>query len=164
MRTLNLSIDTFSVALGDRASSQFDENGYERITESSGNVEYSLYGTALESGSLYEPKLVWTVALFADRDTWNKLQAIYQRAERKRRSQQSYQITVDDYVQSYVEDATVRTRAIAPNVTVTNYGNLIEYPARFGVRMFEPKAVATRSIRFPYRVQFVLRELDQIAP
>lgn len=161
-RTLNLSIDTFSIALGDLAHSKFEPNGYERITDSSGSVEYSLTGAAIEDGKLYEPKFVWTVSAYLDSTQWQTLQAIYLRAERKRRTQQAYGIVCDDFIQPYVEDALIATRALAPGGAIVVRPSFIEYPARFAVRMFEPKARHVNNAHYRYLVSFVLRELDRV--
>ena len=161
IRTITLSIDSFSVTLGNY-SAPFEN--YDRVTAALGDVEYSLFGTPVEDGSLYEPKHVWTISAFIDTQRWRLLQAIYQRSERYRRTQAQYRITIDDFVRNFVEDSATRTRTLAPGGTLISDSGCLEYPARFGVRMLEPKAEETHSLKYRYLAKFVLKELDKITP
>ena len=161
MRTLKLSIDTLTVELGNGYDSSF--TSYEKTIAETGSVEYSLYGTALEEGSLYEPKYVWTIGVYLSLTQWQNLQVIYQRCERKRRTQASYNIVLEDFISPYVEDVTSRTRALATGASVTTIGSVaISYPAQFNVRLFEPKAIEGNNRNFKYLVTFVLKELDTV--
>lgn len=155
---LTLSIDNFYLSL-----TKFAENGYERMTATLGDVEYSLNGSAIETGSLHEPKLVWVISAFVTAEQWRQLQAIYLHSDRKRAAQQSYSIQVFDRIENCVEPG-IRTRAIVPGESVTIEGGLISYPARFGARMFEPKAEKLKNSQYPYLARFTLKELDRIAP
>lgn len=155
--SLSLSIDQFSVAL------TVFEN-YERLTAQVGDVEYSLNGSAIETGNLHEAKFIWTVSAFVSTEQWRQLWAIYQRSERKRRTQQSYFIQVDDFIEPYIEDSLIPTRAIADGGSIISNDGLIAYPARFGARMFEPKPDRTNSLKYSYIARFTLKELDRIAP
>jgi hypothetical protein len=156
--SLTLSIDNFYLSL-----TKFAENGYERMTASLGDVEYSLNGSEIETGSLYEPKLIWAVSAFVTAEQWRQLQAIYQTSDRKRAAQQPHAILIDDSIEPYVEPGS-RTRAVVPGGAITLDGGLISYPARFQARIFEPKAEKLRNSQYPYLVRFTLKELDRIAP
>jgi hypothetical protein len=155
-QTLDLSIDTFSTSL-----KVFATGGYDRVLTQTGDVEYSLFGAAIEDGTLYEAKHVWTIAAYVLLDDWQIIKAIFDRAERKRRTQQSYGITIADYVNLFVEDVSPRTRAIATGGTVqTISGGGVAYPALFKARMFEPKLERTNSA---YQLaRFILKELDRV--
>jgi hypothetical protein len=156
-RVLRLSIDVFSISLNVFES-------YERLTAQVGDVEYSLNGSAIETGSLHEPKFIWSIAAYVSNEQWRQLWAMYQRSEKKRRSQQPYYIAVDDFAEPFTEDGNARSRALAPNGTVTNQNGYISYPARFGARMFEPKSQKVDNLLYPYVARFTLKELDRIAP
>lgn len=156
--SLTLSIEEFNLSL-----TKFAENGYERMTAALGDVEYSLNGSAIETGSLHEPKFIWVISAFVTVQQFRQLQAIYLHSDRKRAAQLPHAITIDDEIEPYVEPGN-RTRAIVPGGTTTIEGGLISYPARFGARMFEPKAEKLKNSQYPYLARFTLKELDQIAP
>lgn len=160
-RTLTLSIDSFSLSLGDRAHSQFAQGGYERLLASTGETEYSLFGAPVSDGTLYEAKHVWTIAAYVGVEQWRVLWAIFQRSERHRRNQQDYRIYASDQIQPYVEDAIAPTRQPAGEIVAIPGGG-IAYPATFAVRMFEPKAEETSNLRYRYLARFVLKELDRV--
>lgn len=155
-RALTLSIDVFSVSL-----TVFES--YERLIAQVGDVEYSLNGSAIETGQLHEPKFIWTISAYCSAEQWRRLYAIYQRSERKRRTQQPYFIAVDDFIEPFVEDGN-RSRAMAAGGSPTIDGGLVLYPARFGARMLEPKSQKVDNLQFPYVARFTLKELDKIAP
>lgn len=157
VRSLDLSIDQFSLSL-----TKFAENGYERVTAALGDVEYSLNGSAIETGNLYEPKFIWVISAFVTAQQFRQLQAIYLHSDRQRALQQPHAITIDDYIENYVELGS-QTRE-APDGTLTIGGGLVSYPARFGARMFEPKAEKLKNSQYPYLARFTLKELDRIAP
>ncbi|MBW4422352.1 MAG: hypothetical protein KME13_24595 [Myxacorys californica WJT36-NPBG1] len=160
-RTLTLSIDTFSLTLGDRQLSRFAQGGYERVIGETGTTEYSLFGSPISDGTLYEAKHVWTVQVYLGIEQWRVLWAIFARSERHRRNQQDYQITVSDQIQPYIEDAIAPTRQAAGPITTISGGG-IAYPAVYAVRMFEPKAEETGSLQYRYLARFVLKELDRV--
>ncbi|MBW4540686.1 MAG: hypothetical protein KME43_16280 [Myxacorys chilensis ATA2-1-KO14] len=160
-RTLTLSIDTFSLTLGDRISSRFAQGGYERVISSTGEVEYSLFGSPVSDGSLYEAKFVWTIQTYVGIEQWRVLWAIFARAERHRRNQQDSQIYLSDTIQPYIEDAIAPTRQTAGDITPIDGGG-IAYPAVYAVRMFEPKAEETANLQYRYLARFVLKELDRV--
>ncbi len=153
MKTLDLSISSFSVQL-----SKFTQ--YERLTPDTGQTEYSIAGTPLDSGPVYEPKHLWNVTAMVTWAQYSILHAIFQESDSRRRNQQDYRILVGDRIQNYVEVGS-RTRGIAPGGTEVNIGGAIAYPAQFHARMFEPRAEFQRNSYLPYQVSFVLRELDK---
>lgn len=157
-RSLDLSIDQFSLSL-----TKFAENGYERSPVSAGNVEYSLNGSSLETGELFEPKFIWVISAFVTAQQFRQLQAIYLHSDRQRAAQLPHAVVVDDEIENYVEPGN-RTRAIVPGGTTEIEGGLISYPARFGARMFEPKAEKLKNSQYPYLARFTLKELDRVAP
>lgn len=155
---LTLSIDAFSTTL-----IEFEQGGYECLFQENGDTEYSLFGASLDSGSLYEPKRIWTIAAMATKPIKQALEQIWRRSERKRIAQQDYRITCEDWIFPHTEDQTPRTRALATGAAVTNLsGGGIEYPAKFYVRLFEPNFQRTNSGRYPYNCRFVLKELDPV--
>jgi hypothetical protein len=163
-RVLTLSIDAFTLTLGDGSTSRFAQNGYERVISSTGETEYSLFGTPIDDGNLYESKFVWTLQAYVAVDQWRILWGIFQRSERKRRNQQDYSITISDYVLPYIEDATTPSRSLASGGSIaTISGGGIAYPAVYKCRMFEPKAEESGSLRYKYLARFVLKELDRVS-
>lgn len=154
---VNLAIDTFAVSLR-----EFTLNGYERIVPPvGGEVEYSLNGTPIVDGQLYEPKYVWTLSAFLSEAEWRQLWLIYRRSERKRSLDQPFGITIADYVEVYVEDQEGRSRALAPDGEVIALeGGGLEYPALFEARMYEPRWEHSNNLLYPYIARCVLRELD----
>lgn len=151
--------DGFSVAFR-----KFIANGYERLTQPSGDQEYSLNGTPIVDGILYEPKFVWTIGAYVTKSEWQQLWLLYRRCERKRSTENAeFSITVADYVEPYIEDRTTRSRSLAPDGTVTSLsGGGIAYPALFHARMYEPKQEFIRNGLTPYIARFVLKELDSV--
>lgn len=157
---LTLSIDNFTATI-----TQFDKNGYERIPEEAGELEYSVTGAAIDDGPAYEHKLVWTIQGFADSATARQINLIWQRAERKRRTNQSYAVRLADAIEPFDEDvaAVSRTRAIVAGTQVTSIvGGGISYFAQFDVRIFQPKIVPSGNGLLSHNVSFVLRELDKV--
>ncbi len=158
LRTLNLSIDTFQVILG-----EFGATGYDLNFAPSGDVEYSLFGCVVD-GPAYEEKRIWTISAFCTLAEWLAIQRIYKRSEYKRRQAPTdFSIYCDDYIRPFVEDGNTRSRALAPGaMPITDAGG-IRYAARYRVRLMEPKAVEQGG-RKPYLVSFVLKELDRVGP
>jgi hypothetical protein len=157
-RTLVLSIDAFSLTL-----SRFAQSGYERILGETGTTEYSLFGSAVDDGSLFEAKQVWTIQTYVSIEQWRILWAIFQRSERHRRNQGDYRIRISDYVLPYVEDATTPSRLVAEDGAITSIdGGGIAYPAVYSCRMFEPKAEEIGNTQYRYLARFVLKELDRV--
>ncbi|MBD2018674.1 hypothetical protein H6F43_00555 [Leptolyngbya sp. FACHB-36] len=159
-RFLALSIDGINLKI-----SEFASSGYEVTYADAGDVSYSLAGFAVVDGPAYEPKRVWTITAFLTLAEWQQLQFIYVRSERKRRQPPTgFGIACDDTVQPVIEDSNARTRAIVPGGTVTQFvSGGITYPARFSVRMFQPKATELAGLK-PFQTSFVLKELDKVAP
>jgi hypothetical protein len=163
LRTLILSIDTFNLTLGDRTFSRFAQGGYERVLGETGTTEYSLLGSPIDDGNLYEGKFVWTLQTYVAIEQWRILWAIFQRSERYRRNQQDYRIRISDYVLPYIEDAETPSRLVAEDgITTPIGGGGIAYPAVYSCRMFEPKAEETGSLQYRYLARFVLKELDRV--
>lgn len=153
MRQLTLSISGISVALKRFVS-------YDRILADTGQTEYSIVGTPLDSGPVYEPKHIWTIGAMVTIEQWWALGAIFGECDRQRRTQGNYRITVDDSIQDFVEQG-ARTRALAAGGTQTSFTGGASYPARFYARMFEPKSQWQRNQLYPYVTSFVLKELDK---
>ncbi|MEH2393683.1 MAG: hypothetical protein V7K21_19150 [Nostoc sp.] len=133
---------------------------YDRVFADTGMTEYSIVGTPLDSGPVYEPKHIWTVSAMVTQTQWWALGAIFGECDRLRRTQGNYRITVDDSIQDFVEQG-ARTRALASGGTQISFTGGVSYPARFYARMFEPKSQWQRNELYPYVTNFVLRELDK---
>lgn len=156
---LILTIDTFTLTL-----SEFLPGGHERKPFEDGEMEYSLFGSALTDGPMFESKHVWTIKAICSQRQWNTLVKIYKRSERKRRADQDYKILVSDYVEPFVEDD-ARTRALAAGGTVvTDTDGGVSYPAVFAVRLFQPNNEKLQNTEKPYVASFVLKELDKVMP
>ncbi|MEH2201179.1 hypothetical protein [Nostoc sp.] len=153
MRQLALSISGISVTLKRFVS-------YDRLLADTGQTEYSIVGTPLDSGPFYEPKHIWTISAMVTIEQWRALGAIFGECDRLRRTQGNYSIIVDDSIQDFIEQG-AGTRAIAAGGTRTYFTGGVSYPARFYARMFEPKSQWQRNQLYPYVASFVLRELDK---
>ncbi|MEH1777120.1 hypothetical protein [Nostoc sp.] len=153
MRQLTLSISGISVTLKRFVS-------YDRVLADTGQTEYSIVGTPLDSGPVYEPKHIWTISAMVTYEQWFAIGAIFGECDRLRRSQGNYRITVDDSIQDFIEQGT-RTRALALGGVQTNFTGGVAYPAQFYTRMFEPKSQWQKNQLYPYVASFVLRELDK---
>ncbi|WP_445634553.1 hypothetical protein NSTC745_06374 [Nostoc sp. DSM 114161] len=153
MRQLTLAISGISVTLKKFIS-------YDRVLADTGQTEYGIVGTPLDSGPFYEPKHIWTISAIVTLQEWRALGAIFGECDRLRRTQGNYRITVDDSIQDFIEQAT-RTRALAAGGTQTTFMGGVSYPARFYARMFEPRSQWQRNQLYPYVASFVLRELDK---
>jgi hypothetical protein len=153
VRQLTLSINSISVTLKRFVS-------YDRILADTGQTEYSIVGTPLDSGPVYEPKHIWTISAMVTIEQWRALGAIFGECDRLRRTQGNYRIIVDDSIQDFIEQQ-YRSRAIVAGGTQTSFTGGVSYPARFYARMFEPKSQWQRNQLYPYVANFVLRELDK---
>ncbi|MBD2771178.1 hypothetical protein [Iningainema tapete] len=155
MRQLTLSIAELSVTL-----SRF--TAYDRNTPETGQTEYSIVGTPLDSGPVYEPKHIWVASAMVTWEEWHALGAIFQKSDSLRRNISNYRILVEDSVQNFVEHG-ARTRAIATGGSEATFPGGVAYPAQFYARMFEPKSQWQRNGLYPYVASFTLRELDKVA-
>ncbi|MEH1821536.1 MAG: hypothetical protein V7L31_21055 [Nostoc sp.] len=153
MRQLTLSISGISVTLKRFFS-------YDRILADTGQTEYSIAGTPLDSGPVYEPKHIWTISAIVTYEQWYGIGAIFGECDRLRRQQGNYRITIDDSIQDFIEQG-ARTRALASGGTETTFTGGVAYPARFYARMLEPKSQWQKNQLYPYVAGFVLRELDK---
>lgn len=155
---LILTIDGIECRLTD-----FLVNGYEQTFADSTDLAYSLNGTPIVDGNLYEPKRVLTIGAFGmDADRVALLQ-IFQRSERKRRTQQNFGIIVHDLIGSVVEDSD-RSRALATGATETSLtGGGCEYFAQFEYQLFQPKWEVSGNGIYTYFLKFVLKELRKVA-
>lgn len=153
MRQLTLTISGISVTLTKFIS-------YDRTLASTGDTEYSIVGTPLDSGPFYEPKHIWTISAMVTAAERQKLGAIFTKCDSLRRSQGNYRIKVEDSIENFLEDGG-RTRALASGGSVASFSGGVEYPAGFYARMFEPKYQWQRNGVYPYIASFVLRELDK---
>lgn len=153
MRQLTLSISSISVTLKRFVS-------YDRTLADTGMTEYSIVGTPLDSGPVYDPKHIWTVSAMVTRPQWWALGAIFGECDRLRRTQGNYRIIVDDSIQDFIEQG-YASRALALGGSIAFFTGGVSYPARFYARMFEPKSQWQRNHVYPYVANFVLRELDK---
>jgi hypothetical protein len=154
MKIIRISIDTLSVEL-----SRFTPDGYQRTTPETGATEYSIYGTPLDTGPAYEPKIIWQIATFTTLEQWRTIQTIFSLHDNRRRQQGNYRIAVDDYIRDFVESGT-RKRALAAGGIVTSFAGGVSYPAVFYARMLEPSFEITKNGQYPYISRFTLKELD----
>ncbi|WP_414755548.1 hypothetical protein [Anabaena sp. CCY 9910] len=134
-RYLQLSISGTTVQLR-----KFAE--YNRAIADTGQTEYSIAGTPLDSGPAYEPKRIWTVSAMATMAQWQDLMRIFAECDRLRRDNGNYRIALEDRIEQVVS-----------NTGVASWGS-------FYVRMFEPRSQHQRNQLYPYIISFVLRELD----
>lgn len=153
-KTLTLSIDSYAVVID-----TFAQNGYERTRADTGETEYSIWGTPLDSGPFFEPKFIWIISCYLSKEEWIKLNAIFSLSDKRRRQMQNYRITINDYIEEIIEDSP-RTRAVASGGSVNTAGNSVYYPAKFYARMFEPKSTQQGGLKL-YLTSFTLKELDK---
>jgi hypothetical protein len=156
MKSLNLSIGAFGVSLA-----RFTEGGYDRTLAQIGETEYSIIGTPLDSGPVHEPKHIWAISAVVTRSQWHGLWAIFRESDRRRREQANYRILCEDSIEDFI-DVGGQTRDVAPAGSVTDFGGAIAYPAKFYVRLFEPKSRWIRNELYPYTATFTLKELDKV--
>ena len=144
--------------------STFLPNGYEQTFVASSELNYSLNGTPLVDGIAYESKRVLTIGAVCTAQNKTALLQIFQRSERKRRTQAAgFGIIVHDLIGSVVEDVS-RTRALANGATVLPLaGGGCEYFAQFEYQLYEPKVVPTGNGILTHQVNFVLKELRKVA-
>jgi hypothetical protein len=154
--TLNLSIATYNLDISVFSA----QGGYDRRLIDTGETEYSIYGTPLDSGTFYDPKHIWTISCFLTKEEYQALQAIFSYHDKHRRSQQDYRITLRDRIEQYTESASTPSRGVVPGGVVTTVGSSISYPASFYVRMFSPAAVIQAGLRSRLAT-FTLKELDR---
>ncbi|MBD2437363.1 hypothetical protein [Nostoc sp. FACHB-110] len=155
MRQLTLSIDSLTVTL-----KKFTQ--YDRTIPDTGQTEYSIVGTPLDSGPVYEPKFIWSIGAMVSWEEWFAINAIFNRSDKLRRSQGNYRILIEDSIENFTESGT-RTRGLASGGSETVFDGGVSYPACFYARMFEPKSQWQRNGQYPYIASFTLRELDKIA-
>jgi hypothetical protein len=158
MQTLVLTLGSSVAVLKEFASG----NGYDRTTAETGDVEYSLNGTPIADGHLYEPKWVWTVSAYTEEATALTIERIFRRSERYRAAEISFGILLADYVKPCTEDAP-QSRQLAPGGSIVSTDDELIYPAVYSVRMFQPKVLPTGN-GHTWLVSFVLKELDRVAP
>lgn len=152
-KTLKLSIDNTSIAIAN-----FSSDGYERLLAENGDTEYSIYGTPADTGNFHEPKHIWNVGCFMTSQEMARLQQIFVTSDELRRQLGNYRITLEDNIQEFIEKT--RTRAIATGGQMLDYGGVVSYPAKFYVRMLNPKIKIIGGYK-RYSVQFTLKELDK---
>ncbi len=153
--TLSLSLNGLTVTF-----TQF--TNYDRTLAETGQTEYAIAGTPLDSGPAYEPKHIWSVGAVTTIEQWHSLYAIYLQSDSLRRTGQNYRILIDDNNQELIESGT-KTRSLANGGTVTTFSGGVAYPAQFYARLFEPKSQKTYNGIYPYIVTFTLRELDKVS-
>jgi hypothetical protein len=132
---LRLAISGISVDLTRFAS-------YERQFADTGQTEYSINCTPLDSGPAYAPKRIWNVSVHVTIDQWTKVMRIFAECDGLRRDDGNYRISIIDKIEP----------------TVSSDGGLSSGP--FYARMFEPRSQYQRNGLYPYVISFVLRELD----
>lgn len=135
---------------------------YDRTVADTGQTEYSIAGTPLDSGPVYEPKLIWTIGAMVTWEDWYTLGVVFRESDRTRRQQGNYRITIDDSVENFIE--ATKTRALVPGGVQVSFPGGVAYPARFYARMFEPQSQWQRNTQYPYIATFTLRELGDISP
>lgn len=153
-KKLILSIDGTSIAIA-----LFNSDGYERLLAENGDTEYSIFGTPADTGNMHEPKHIWNIGCFLTNEELAKLQKVFSRSDELRRQLGNYRITLEDNIQEFME--ATRTRALATGGQILDYGGVIAYPAKFYVRMLNPKTKITGSSYKRYSLQFTLKELDK---
>jgi hypothetical protein len=149
-KTLTLSINELSVAIAHFTN-------YDRISPSTGEMDYAIDGTPTDSGLAYEPKLIWTISALVSESQKETLSQIFATSDRLRRQQLNYQIAVDDSIQDLIEEQA--SRDAVDEVKAINGG--VIYSAKFYARIFEPKFVKMGSGIYPFLVSFVLKELGK---
>lgn len=157
--SLTLSLNGLSLKLN-----KFTDNKLPRaVIDPYGGVEYSIYGTPIGDGPAFEPKFVWAVTAFVDKDQERLIGAIYAEFDRLRRTQpyQSANILLIDINQEYQEKLP-RTRALAPDTTQQFVGAAhVSYFAQFYVWMVKPPELVENGI---WRtVTLTLQETDRVA-
>lgn len=127
-----------------------------------GDSRYSLYGTPLDNGPLYEPKFIWEVSTIVSDDDRNAFEVIAARSDQLRRQLLDYSITVDDLVHPIIEYGGTNTRAIVPTYsTEAVLGGGVRYYARFYAKIITFTARRSASGARPWFIDFTLSEMDK---
>lgn len=96
------------------------------------SIAHTVTGAAIARGRLHEQRLIWkTTCLLTDNDS-NIFRAIYDRAEKKRKTFQNPSVLLFDKTQKFVEPPP-RTRSIVPGTSENTINGVIEYFAIFQV-------------------------------
>ncbi|MBD2073922.1 hypothetical protein H6F86_08470 [Phormidium sp. FACHB-592] len=150
---LILTLDGIECKLTD-----FFVNGYEHNSADSADLSYSLNGTPLVDGILYEPKRVLMIGAFGTEADRVALLQIFQRSERKRCPQQAgFGIIVHNLISSVVEDIAL-TRVLATGAIEASLpGGGCEYFAQFEYQVFQPKVEESGNGFHTHLLKFVLK-------
>lgn len=141
---------------------RFFGSSFPRIGAGTDNgVTYTASGVAVQSGTLYEAKHLWTIDAFCTRVNRDALKAIWAESEYQRRILGLPEILVSDGIEPFTERSP-RSRALAAGAVVITSGNYLSYFAQF-------KAVLTmmpefRPLARDYGVIFTLQETSKTSP
>ena len=161
---LSLSIGDLSLTLNKFSDRQLPRT----IIEPHSGVEYSIWGTTIGDGPVFQPKYVWSVTASVghcqEQNAERMLGAIYAEFDLRRRTMphENAQIRLIDTNQEIQEKAP-RTRAIAPGTAITTLpGEYISYFAQFDVWFVQPPSYSVEGrIR---TVNFSLQETGRVLP
>ena len=116
MSFLTLDLDSISVTF-----SSFANNEYPRTTvQPLSSVEFSVLGTPSIQGSYFEPKYMWNISAYIDREQREMLDAIAHEFHTRRRNLDDANILIYDRTATVAEKN--RTRSLVPNTVETAIG------------------------------------------
>ena len=161
---LTLSIGDLSLTL-----TKFSDRQLPRThVEPHSGVEYSIWGTTIGDGPVFQPKYTWSVNAIVghcqEQQAERMLGAIYAEFDYRRRTMphENAQIRLIDTNQEIQEKAP-QTRALAPGASITNLpGNYLSYFAQFDVWFVQPPTYSEEGrIRI---ANFSLQETGRVLP
>ena len=121
-------------------------------------VDYSVVGTPICNGNLYDGRILWTGAQFLiTHDDYSTLLGLVRRQESQRRAGNSFAITFKNVLYPFIDPDTTRTRAIASGVATVQSDGTLSYFASHNVAIVAMGVERTGSY---YTVNMDWQELD----
>lgn len=132
----------FSITTGDGTSTLKIED--RRITSFpieaaiTTEINYSIVGSAIASGNLYDGRVLWTGGQFLiTPDEYPTLLGLVRRQELQRREGEDFAVDFKNVLYPFVDPNSTRTRAIATGGVTTNADGTIQYFAQHKVAIVQ---------------------------
>lgn len=127
--SITTTAGTSSLTLEDRRFTSFPIEA--AITT---EINYSVIGTPIANGNLYDGKILWQGAQFLLKpEEYPTLMGLIRRQEAQRRAGLDFAVTFNNVLYPFIDPSTTRTRAIATGSATTLADGTISYFARHNV-------------------------------